>query len=331
VQAKVQIQLRHPRPWSAEKMASLVSEGVERVILRVFQDDPVHGGLFFVNSHFRLLQPYLEEFSARLAGRSELWAWMLARKFSWSPDSHYFDRVYRDGCLAELNRFDLFNPEAVEKVSSLLAELAAKPIDGILLQDDLVIRHNEGFSNWGRAFFFKRSGERPQIADLMRRDSPWHHSWLQAKTSRVNQVLARFVRAVKQKNPAVLIGMNIYYETPLFPESSIAWYAHDFSGILDSGLDQVFLMAYHRQMKSEKKLTEEENRRLFVEMIARAREKAGARLVVKLQVRDFDSGELLPIRELREYLRLVPEGIKVCFMSVEEDNLSFLRAVRSGF
>lgn len=326
----VQIQLRHPRPWNPEKTASLVSEGVERVIIRVFQDDEKHGGLFFENSHFRVINPYLEEFSSRLAGRIELWAWMLARKFSWSERRDLFDYHFSDGRLQLLRRFDLFNPDAVAKVSAVLAELAAKRIDGILLQDDLVLRHNEGLSNWGRAFFFQRHGFRPDLKDILHRGSPRNLAWQQLKTARVNQVLRAYVQSIKSRKPGLPVAMNIYYETPVFADQSIAWYAHELDGILASGLDQVYLMAYHRQIKEEKKLSEAENRRLFQEITARAAARAGDKLVVKLQVRDFNSGELLPVAELRDYLRLVPAGIKICFMSVEEENLSYLRAVRSG-
>ncbi len=79
------------------------------------------------------------------------------------------------------------------------------------------------------------------------------------------------------------------------------------------------------------KLSETENREMFKRIVERAYEICKDRLVVKLQVKDWNTGKRVPAEELKAYLALIPTGVKrVCFTPVAVKGLDYLEAVING-
>ena len=87
-------------------------------------------------------------------------------------------------------------------------------------------------------------------------------------------------------------------------------------------------MSYHRQIKKEMKLSEDRNRMLFKKIVEKAYEICKDRLVVKIQVRDWDTDEIIPLVELKNYIRLVPKSIKrICFTPVEIEDFYHIKSL----
>lgn len=322
-----QIQMRYstidPVDFSALKRA-----GIRTVMARVFQDDEVGGGVYFANSRARVIAPLLDRIlpSCRQNGVN-VWGWTLVRKFNWLDDDRLYDMESAAGRRSLIRKLDLFNPDAVQWLLGVLRELAGKEIQGILLQDDFCLRVGEGFSAWGRAEFARQTGL-PAVEEVMLGNGLGAENWKRIRVNRVNQVLREIIAACRSVHPGLQIGMNVYYETPLALEHGEAWYAHNLREILDTGIDRVFLMAYHRQMKSEMHVSETRNRELFRTMVENALAVCGDKLTVKLQVRDWDDKELVPVEEMNAYLALIPPQVSaVCFTSVEFRDLDYLRRV----
>jgi len=303
--------------------------GIDRVILRVFQNDPGHGGLFFENSLFRVLSPVLERIGDTFAGSGvDLYAWMITRQFNWLGRSLLYDNEYHRGRLRTVDKLDLFNTEAVNQLTAVFGELAGKRIDGILIQDDLFLRHNEGFSLWGKAAFVDGTSWMVREEEIMERGSPQNRHWVRVKKRQIIRVLRQIVAKCRSVNPRLKIGMNIYYETPLFVRHAEEWYGHNLAEILETDIDYVYLMSYHRQMREEMKLSEVENRRLFARMMERARALCGDRMIPKLQIRDWRSGRLIPREEIDAYLQMIPDSVRrVCLTPVKPEDLSYIEAV----
>lgn len=303
--------------------------GVETVIVRVFQDREDNGGLYFTNSEFRVIKPHLDRLIPSFQSQPlDLYAWMIARRFNWVDQSAYFDYSYQDGERRRVKKFDIFNPRAVRKIVAVFRELAGKTINGILIQDDFFLRHNEGFSNWGKAMFTHRTRipANEQFMTDSRTISSEH--WNRIKVDQITTVLDLIVKNCKQVNPGIKVGMNIYYETPYYHEESRSWYAHDLGKLVKTGIDHVYLMAYHRQMKKERRLTEGDNRRLFKKIVEQAWRTCGDKLVVKLQIRDWDTGRLIPLGEIQTYLDLVPGGVKrICLTPVRAGDFGYVEQI----
>jgi hypothetical protein len=324
-----EIQLRNNNYLIAPDPQRLQADGFAKVIVRVFSDDEKNGGLYFINSRFKTVRPVLDNWAPKFSGGNVgLWAWMGGRWFSWFHDSRYLDCEWRDGRRLTIPKLDLFNPDAEQIIVDLFKQLAEKPIRGILIQDDLVLRSNEGFSNWGKAYFTRATGLPADEKLMLQKNSAHNQAWEKLKCQRVAQVLEKIVQACKAVNPQIKIGMNIHYETPLAPGQARSWYAHDLAALTASSLDYLYLMAYHRQIKVELGMSETENRLYFAKMAAAALNNIGPKLVVKLQVRDWQNSELIPIAELKSYYDLIPAGIeRVCFAAADPDDIPLIAQI----
>lgn len=303
--------------------------GISQIIVRSFQDDPKSGGLYFKNTRFRTLTSSLEEILQDISSSQsplKVCAWMIARRFNWTTDPQFFDYQYHNGRRQSINKYDIFNPQALEGIAQVFKELAAHPIAAILIQDDLILRYNEGFSNWGKAVFTTATQLPAQESRLLDKNSLYYLQWQEVKISQVNKTIALIVKACKEANPGIKVGMNVYYETPYFPDKARTWYSHDLSQLLATGLDYIYLMSYQRQIKSEMHLNESQNRLLFRRIIEKAFSICGDKLVVKIQVRDWQTGLRVPLAELKAYLDLVPPEVKtVCFTPVKPEDFSLLK------
>jgi len=321
-----EIQLRDNDYAEAPDPLRLQAAGFSKLIVRVFSDDEKNGGLYFNNRAFKAVRPVLEAWALRFrGGKADLWAWMGGRYFSWITDARILDIEWKNDRKRVIPRLDLFNPDAERLIVDLFRQLAEKPIPGILIQDDLVLRRGEGFSNWGKAYFTMTSGLAADERLMAKMGSDTGRAWERCKCERVAKLLAMVIRACKEANPRIKMAMNIHYELPLEPEQARSWYAHDLEALSASGLDYFYLMAYHRQIKSELRLSEAANRLYFARMTAAALERFGSRLVVKLQVRDWRSSALIPFGELKSYYDLIPAGVeRVCFAAVDPGDIPLI-------
>jgi hypothetical protein len=321
-----EIQLRNNDYARAPDPLLLQAEGISKIILRVFSDDEENGGLYFSNPMFRTVRPVLDDWAPRFSrGEVGLWAWMGGRYFSWLKDSRFLDLEWRDGQRHIIPKIDLFNPEAEQIIVGLFRQLAQKPVGGILIQDDLVLRRSEGLSNWGKACFTMATGLPADERQMLREGSASNGAWERLKCGRVTQILEKIVQACKAVNPQIRIAMNMHYEAPLAPGQARSWYAHDVPALVAGPLDFLYLMAYHRQIKSELGLSEADNRLYFAKMMVAALKSFGPKLVVKLQVRDWQTSELIPLAELRSYYALIPAAVeRVCFAAADPGDIGLI-------
>jgi len=305
--------------------------GIDRLVVRVFRNQSSQGGLFFQNPEFQVVKPLLADLIQRTRPKHDsIWAWMITRRFDWIGDSRLLDRSFQSGALQVIPSLDLFNPDAMKRVLAVFGQLAESGIKGIMIQDDLVIRSCEGLSSWGRAHYVLKTGNPSEMDSMLDPRSFAHSRWVDVKTRRVAEVLSQIVGICKQRNPDIRVGVNVYYETPLQAKKSREWYAHDLDLLLATGVDHVFLMAYHRQMAAELGLSAADAAELFSRMVARAAAKCKDKLVVKIQWRDWQSGEYVPEDELIGLLDRLPEQIHgVCLTPVALDDLPRLQKLLS--
>ncbi|MBN2346716.1 MAG: hypothetical protein JXO51_10040 [Candidatus Aminicenantes bacterium] len=309
--------------------ARLQAAGISKAILRVFSDDERNGGLYYASGLFPVVRPALDPWAAAYTGSAvRLWAWMGVRKFAWLDDPRLLDREWREGTASLIPKLDLFNPQAQDLIAGLFASLARLPICGILVQDDLAILRNEGFSSWGKASFHLASGLAAEPRRMLAVDSDAGRVWEDLKAQRVSGTLNGILSACRGSNPAVAVGINVHYEAPLTPQKARAWYGFDVQAIKTSAADLFYLMAYHRQLKAEMRLGESENRLYFRRMLEEALKLWGARLAVKLQVRDWKSSQPIPFPELKAYYDLIPAGVdRVCFAAADPEDLDLISKV----
>jgi hypothetical protein len=75
-------------------------------------------------------------------------------------------------------------------------------------------------------------------------------------------------------------------------------------------------------------LSETANRLYFAKMTAAALKVFGSRLVVKLQVRDWLTSELIPVAELKSYYSLIPTAVdRVCFAAADPEDIPLIAQI----
>jgi hypothetical protein len=324
-----EIQFRRNDYPIAAAPSRLQAAGLSKAILRVFSDDEKNGGLYYASGLFPVVRPALDPWAREYAGKQvPLWAWMGGRKFAWLRDDALLDREWSAGGSRPIPKLDLFNPEAQELIVRMFAALARQPLQGILIQDDLTLLRHEGFSSWGRASFTQASGLAVEPSRMLAQGSAHNRAWEDLKARRVADTLNRIVAACRQAAPKVEIGLNVHYEAPLTPERARSWYAFDTAAVSASGVDLFYLMAYQRQIKAEMKLGEGDNRLYFRRMLEAALKLWRAKLVVKLQVRDWQTSAPIPLDELKTYYDLIPVGVeRVCFAAADPEDIALISQV----
>lgn len=340
----------------------LKAAGVNTVIVRVFQNpgDGFHKlcpaqaqtGYYFKTGSAPVVCDLLGVI-AEEAQRSGLktFAWMNSRNADYGVEdrsdlhSRYYDfatKSYKTG-----RGLCIFHPEVRARLAGLYRDLAQYPIDGVLVQDDLMLRHNEDFSALAVRRYLQERGKAASPELFYRgvstgADKPYVKSYTDAfrewsgwKAEKLLE-LADFLRAaLKAENPGIRFGLNFYYETGLKPEQALYWFSQDLKTAAARKYDFYSLMLYHRQVRDELNLSQPE--------LDSALALAGGNFIsalgpqgaplIKLMTRDFRSNQPIPEPELARVVKTIKgrELSGVAFFPVWDGMEKELSSLISGW
>ncbi len=300
--------------------------GFTKIIVRAFLNSMSKGGLLFKNDHFEMAYPGFSHIVKKNKKRSfALWGWLISKNYACNKNLEIFDTKFEDGKRILVRKLDIFNPKSVKMIVSAFKSMAKLGVEGILIQDDLAFKSNEGFSKIGMEMFSKLSGVPAREKLMMESGSPYNSKWIKIKKNVISGLLREIIKGCRMINPNIKIGINVYYEASIYKKRSNEWHSQDLMEIAETGVDFIYLMMYHRQMKRELKLRTKKIKELFREGIEYAYKIAGDRLVVKMETYDWKSKMIIPISEMKKYIRLIPENIKkICFTPVKNSSLEYL-------
>jgi biofilm PGA synthesis lipoprotein PgaB len=283
---------------------------VDAVFLRVFHNkgDRVHlggrdscpeGGVYFATNNACVVEDILAE-CVKYAKKYDikLFAWMATRSLSFlkTPDNMSLSFAPNGDKVAGYGA-NIFKPEVRSALLSLFSQLAEYDIDGILIQDDFIIKYAEGADRFACAEFSRKTGIAcrrdeffyPSNGALGKRKEAYD-SWNRWKAEALSELFLEIRRKVRLINPKLLWAVNIYYETPVFADKGLLWYSHDMDSFLLAGADYLAVMAYHEQIAQEMKFGEAGTLNYLKDLAAAAVKVAGTeRSIFKVQVRRFDT------------------------------------------
>ncbi|PLX67475.1 MAG: hypothetical protein C0602_10320 [Denitrovibrio sp.] len=253
----------------------LKEHGVDTVFLRVFHNsvDRYHyleknsecrAGVYFNTDEACVVRDVLGEAvdSARKHDM-KIFAWMATRTLSFLKTPEFMEKAYDTSGMKNGYGMSIFHPEAAEKVRGLFRDLADYDIDGILFQDDFILRYREGASDYARMAYEMETGHTLTQDKLF--GCTGGHSltkvpggcpdvflpWVQWK----NEKMMEFYQSLKIEslkiNPDLAFAGNVYYETPLEAEKGMSWYAQSIDSMLSFGFDYLAVMGYHDQIAGE--------------------------------------------------------------------------------
>ena len=319
----------------AKEIDRLKSAGFNGIIFRAFHNlgDRYHGivdlepgegptGVYFETEHAPVVADMLRSLSRICREREmKLFAWMTTRTMHWLDSPKMRDRKFDEysGKLVESDRHDLFDTEFKKYLLTLLADIARNDIDGIILQDDFTIKTREGFTPTGISLFKEKTGLNLNPVSLfqvirtasgrtyIKPRGTLFRRWAVLKADYLADLGAEIVASIKAMKPELLIGWNVYHDTALSPENGLLWLSQDWTALEHSPFDLIFLMAYHRQAASERNVSVTEAIAALAPKAAELAGRLGDRLVVKFQVRDWRTRQLLPMAEIEALTKTFPK------------------------
>ena len=308
----------------------LKEAGVDTLILKVFQNKggrpfkfvtPRHEeGVYFETRHALVVDDVLGKM-AEIVHRNglDLFAWITTRyaNYGFEEPSEYRCKSYNfETKKIEVARgFSLFHPEVLKRLEGLFRDLGRYPIDGILFQDDLILKHNEDFSAEANQAFLREFGYAPHPSlfyiEPFKSNSGKYYvtsytqhfwSWANWKNRWLMNVAQRLMGAARESNPNLKFGINLYYETVLNSSNAVAWFSQTFSEALGKNFDYYAVMAYHRQTMKESNMEERKAIGLMAEVAGNAIQWVGdpSQVLMKVQIFDWKSSEVLPQKEVEE-------------------------------
>jgi len=334
-----------------EVMKSL---GVNVVIFRVFgnKGDRIYKfanpksefGVYFKTSHSPVIDDILGQVT-RIAHRHKLkiFAWMTTRHATYGAKGDVMDTAYsftkKD--YITVPKLDLFNDVAVWELQQIYLDLAKYPIDGILIQDDFVIRHMEGFGTEARVQYLSEFGKdveaknmyselevKPdgRVKRIVYAEEFWEfQEW---KNKRLILVSDELISSVRETNPNIRFALNVGYELFYKPKNALAWYAHD--DRLARKFDYVAIMAYQDQIMKELDIGLDEVCDLAIENAEDAISVMGGpeKVIMKVQTLNWDTKKDLPMREVRyvyKKVKSVSPKIGIALVPWENRKFEFLK------
>ena len=310
-----------------QEMDRLKDAGIDTLIVRAFHNSgdryypaahPAEKrGVYFRTSHSPVVDDLLPEVIELAHARGlKVFAWMTTRYADYGiEDDTELACVAYDIESMEYGRckgLDLFNERSIERLERIYSDLAENAIDGVLFQDDLVMRHNEGLGPVARALFEKDTGAAidPEALYIRTGDSRVHYTelfwkWASWKNRRLVKAAERLKGVVRAKRPTAVFAINLMYESVTNPPYALAWLSQDLGEALRADFDYFSIMAYHRQIGEELEKPLPEVREMIVKMANDASMAIGEpkRVLIKIQTIDWRTGGKLSDEEVVDIIR----------------------------
>ncbi|MCK5540047.1 MAG: hypothetical protein KAI69_03885 [Deltaproteobacteria bacterium] len=246
--------------------------GYNTIILRVFhnRNDRFHKlveraarkqtpeGVYFSTDQAPIISDILTPAckSAHRAGL-KIFAWMTTLKANYDrslrPQVLYFDK--NSGSIKrEDNLLDPASPENIEFLKKLFQDLAVYPIDGILLQDDLILRHDQGFA-LVNGTVIPDPEDIYQFSDIIRAEitayRPPFYRWRQQQALTLQHLANTIFATCRSLRPELLCAQNIHYELLLNDDWGRDWFACSKESLTASKADYLMVMAYQERIRRE--------------------------------------------------------------------------------
>jgi tetratricopeptide (TPR) repeat protein len=334
-----------------KRVKELKNAGVNTMIVRVFQNKGdrmypfVTGhheeGVYFKTEYAPIVDDVLGKL-AEIVHRNglEIFAWMTTRYANYgvegSPEYRCVKYNFETKKMERTRGFNLFHPDVLKRLENLFRDLGRTPIDGILFQDDLILKHDEDFSPEANKAFLKEFGYLPDpelfYIDPYKSDAGKYYvkgytdrfwTWANWKNRWLMNVARRLMEASRESNPNLQFAINLYFETVLNDLNGVAWFSQTLSGALKNRFDYYAVMAYHRQAMKNRNIETGEAIGLMAEVAQKAVEGVGdpSKVMMKVWILDWKtngavSDELAPRKEIEEILTAIlnPGEVSLAFV-----------------
>jgi len=320
-----------------KRVKELKNAGVNTVILRVFQNKgdrtypfvagKVEEGVYFKTEYAPVVDDLLGKLTEIVHRNGlEIFAWMTTRYANYGldgfPEYRCMKYNFETKKMEMARGLNLFHPEVLKRLENLFRDLGRTPIDGILFQDDLILKHDEDFSPEANKAFLKEFGYLPDpglfYVDPYKSEAGKYYvkgytdrfwTWANWKNRWLMNVAKRLMEVSRETNPNLQFAINLYFEAVLNDLNGVAWFSQSLSGALRNNFDYYAVMAYHRQAMKDRNTELRKAIELMAEATQKAVEAVGdpSQVLIKVWILDWKrneviSDELVSQKEIEETL-----------------------------
>jgi len=333
------------------EIEKMKKNNVDTIILRVFQNrgdrfypfikPRYQTGVYFDTTEapvvYDILKPIID--ICRENGM-KIFAWMTTRYCDWFSEEHFeymekeFDLETKK--IISSKGLNIFHPVVIDYLTKLYMDLALNDIDGILFQDDLVLRHTQGFNEFGMIEFedlygiklnpkkmFQDTYSKGDGKTYVEEYAYPFDIWAKFKNQKILELADRIMRVVHAVNSDVKFALNLYYETVSDPPNALRWLSQDIEAAKNYNFDYYSMMSYHDQIAKELSLSRNDAIYFIGKLASRLASilEDPSMALLKIQIIDWDSGKFLSAWEIDDAFEalLQTKGISLAFVPYRGD------------
>lgn len=344
-----------------KNFVNLKKAGVNTVIVRAFQNhgDRAHyfarprknAGVYFETSHAPVVDPVLTKIvSIGHHHGIKVFAWMETRKMPlYLPDpeaSRALAYCFETQTLEPIAMWSIFDESVEKKLIGIYKDVVSSGVDGILIQDDLIMYQYEDFSSKAVSLFERQTGKALNPRTLygnvfMDAEGRWCVSrysdtfwvWACWKNQKLLDLARKLIQSAKAVNPEIEVAMNFMYESVTDPKNALAWLSQSLAEATKLPIDYYAIMAYHRQMKKELHLSEEGAYDKISNMTATLLGLVDDpyKIMMKVQLTDWETRKQIPPYEANQVFKRINSQGKVSLAFIPYSPPIPLHVIRNYF
>ncbi len=248
------------------------SKGINTVFFRVFHNSkdrshlnmPVtcESGVYFETKYACTVNNLLKDMvDYAHKNNIKLYAWMATRSLSFLKTAENMSMsLSAEGKDVTGYGANIFKKDVRDTLLNLFEDLAKYEIDGILFQDDFIIKYTEGSDKYAAALFKEETGIDVKKENFFKSIKEYNgrkvfseykdefYVWAEWKSSQLALLFKELKEKAKTVNPKIKFAANVYYETPVDEAAAMAWYSQKLSTLKSAGADYFAVMGYFEQM-----------------------------------------------------------------------------------
>ena len=294
-------------------------KGINTVFFRVFHNskDRSHlgfplkceSGVYYETDHACTVNNLLGDVvKAAHDNNIKLFAWMATRSLSFLKTDEFMSMSLSPSGVDEKGYgANIFKKEVRDTILGLFEDLAKYEIDGILFQDDFIIKYTEGSDKYAAYLFKEETGIEVKSENFFSSVKTYNgkqvfseytekfYTWAEWKSSQLALFFKELKERAKTHNPKIKFAANIYYETPIDEKAGISWYSQNLTALKSAGADYFAVMGYFEQISQEKQYDRVTAAEYIGNIAEMAVKKAGNEkaVIMKLQSKSFKGAGML--------------------------------------
>jgi hypothetical protein len=228
---------------TVESMIQMLSKsGIDTLIIPIIETSDPLPGVFFKSDEAPVIKDLLGP-ALTLAHyyRMRVFVSIPLREMPWLKDAKWLDLKFDPASRSfeTTQRLNLWNPAVQNYILALYGDLAAYPLDGLIIEEPVGYSEIEGFNQIALEQFNNDFGLSLTPSELYAdgQPTPAFWRWTGWKNRQVMGVLGHLAHELRLKLPQIKIGLVMSKEAIMLPKEALVKYGQDLLEAKQAGFD----------------------------------------------------------------------------------------------